>query len=414
MRVTDLTKQTAILRNIQSNAERLQTLQETMASGRRINRLSDDPIGAVQAQDFRTKLSFFDMLKHITAQTFIWLDRTESEMAHVGDLLRQAKTLILAQANDSSDENSRRVTAGELQGITDALVEAGNTRIGKIYVFSGSKTFTKPLVHNIAVQSAVVNAESLAPDLQFLLDTDQFQATFEGFSLHPYIVRIVREGEIGRAHFVVSDDGGSTWSKEKTLLPEFEVFNEDGQPTDKVMLTLMGADTDKLGEPIVYPVGLEFRFQSNPPIRYEGNDDKRLIPTSEGALQPINLTAREIFFRDANDPDSVHIFDMLFSLRRALLDNDRAALEERLQELDDAFEQVLNKRADTGAVRKELEDQLDKLSDREFNNVNQLSELEDLDFPAAVVEMNLADVRNRATLDTSARLIQPSLLNFLR
>ena len=227
-------------------------------------------------------------------------------------------------------------------------------------------------------------------------------------------MRIVREGEIGRAHFVVSDDGGSTWSKEKTLLPEFEVFNEDGQPTDKVMLTLMGADTDKLGEPIVYPVGLEFRFQSNPPIRYEGNDDKRLIPTSEGALQPINLTAREIFFRDANDPDSVHIFDMLFSLRRALLDNDRAALEERLQELDDAFEQVLNKRADTGAVRKELEDQLDKLSDREFNNVNQLSELEDLDFPAAVVEMNLADVRNRATLDTSARLIQPSLLNFLR
>ena len=73
MRVTDLTKQTAILRNIQSNAERLQTLQETMASGRRINRLSDDPIGAVQAQDFRTKLSFFDMLKHIMARlSFGW------------------------------------------------------------------------------------------------------------------------------------------------------------------------------------------------------------------------------------------------------------------------------------------------------------------------------------------------------
>ncbi|NIW85402.1 MAG: hypothetical protein GWN09_02160, partial [Gammaproteobacteria bacterium] len=84
MRVTDLTKQTAVVRNIQHNAEKLQTLQENMASGRRINRLSDDPIGATQAQDFRTKLSFFDMLRQITDQTFIWLDRTEAELSHVG------------------------------------------------------------------------------------------------------------------------------------------------------------------------------------------------------------------------------------------------------------------------------------------------------------------------------------------
>jgi len=139
-----------------------------------------------------------------------------------------------------------------------------------------------------------------------------------------------------------------------------------------------------------------------------------MIPTSEGILQPINVTAREIFFRDENDPDSVDIFDLLFSIKRALEENDQVALEQRLQDLDDAFEQVLNKRADIGAVRKELDDQLDKVRDREFNNTKQLSELEDLNFPAAVMEMNMADVRNKASLDTSARMIQPSLLNFLR
>jgi flagellar hook-associated protein 3 FlgL len=414
MRVTDLTKQNAVLRNIQHNAGRLQNLQETMSSGKRINKLSDDPIGATQALDFRSRISFFDMLKGIMEQTFTWLDRSEAELTHVGDLLSRTKTLVLSQANDSADEASRRVTGEEVQDITDALVQSGNAKIGKIFIFSGSKTLTQPLVEGTATQAALVDSSALENDLKFLLDVEQFSGTFEGQSQHPYLVRITREGPIGRAHYIVSDDGGESWSREKTLLPEIEVYNPDGLSSDKVMLRLPGEAMDKLGEPLLYPSGLTFAFESNPPIAYQGNDDKRRIPTSEGILQPINVTARDIFFRHPDIPDSVNIFDMLVSLKRALVDNDRRVLEERLEQLDHAFDQVLNKRADLGAVRRELEDQLNKISDRTFNNTKQLSEVEDLDFPGAVTEMNLADVRNKATLDTSARLIQPSLLNFLR
>ena len=126
------------------------------------------------------------------------------------------------------------------------------------------------------------------------------------------------------------------------------------------------------------------------------------------------MTAKDIFFSNPDAANSIDVFDMLSSIRRALEDNDGVVIEQRLQDLDNAFEQVLNKRAAIGAARKELEDQLDKVRNREFNNTKQLSELEDLNFPAAVLETNLADVRNKASLDTGARMIQPSLLNFLR
>lgn len=414
MRVTDLTKQSAILRNMQNNGERLQNLSDNLASGRRINKLSDDPLGATQAQDFRTKLSYFDMLKENTKRTFLWLDRTESELSHVGDLLRRVKTLIMAQANDTSEKNSRRVTAEELKNITVAMVQSGNAKNGKVYIFSGSKTLTRPLIEGKEAQKATVEMDGLESDLKFLLDADQFEATFRGFSTNALRVRITRTGEIGRAQYQVSDDGGETWSRDSTLLPEIEVFNRDGLSSDKVMLRFTGEPKDFAKEPIIFHQGLEFVFEPNGPIQYQGNNDKRRVPTSEGLLQPINVTAGEIFFRNENDPDSVNIFDMMFSLQRALMDNDGRVLEERLDDLDAAFEQVLNHRADMGAVRRELEDQMKKVDDREFNSVTQLSELEDLDFPRAVMEMNLADVRNKATLDTSARLIQPSLLNFLR
>ena len=75
MRVTDLTKHNAVLHNVNANASRMQELQESMSTGRRINTLSDDPVGATQVQDFRTKLAFIDTMKANIRNNYILLDR---------------------------------------------------------------------------------------------------------------------------------------------------------------------------------------------------------------------------------------------------------------------------------------------------------------------------------------------------
>jgi flagellar hook-associated protein 3 FlgL len=413
MRVTDLTKQNAVLRNVASNSNRLQTLQENMASGKRINRLSDDPIGATQVQDYRTKLSSLDRIKQNIQNNFTWLDRTDAELDHIGGMLERAKQIALAQANDTADEATRRVTAEELQDIINNLVNAGNTKVGKVFIFSGSKTLTKPLEPNPARKEAQLNPDKIPTDEKLLLKPEPLKANFDGWSQRPYIVRITQEGEFGRAQFQVSDNGGETWSRSKTLLPRVEVVNETGAPSDKVFM-LFASDPTGGGPATVFPKGLEYRFEPNPPLQYKGNDDKRMVAVGEGHMLPLNLTAHDLFFRDPARQESLDVFDMMTGIKRALEDNDGQTLEKRLNDLDRAFEQILARRADIGSVRKEMEDQLDKSKEREFQNTKQMSEIEDLDFPAAVTEMNLADVRNKATLDTSGRLIQPSLLNFLR
>jgi flagellar hook-associated protein 3 FlgL len=414
MRVTDLTKQSAVLRNVASNSSRLQTLQENMSSGKRINRLSDDPIGSTQVQDYRTKLSYLDRIKQNIQNNFAWLDRTDAELDHIGSMLERAKQIALSQANDTADEATRRVTAEELQDIINNLVNSGNTKIGKVFIFSGSKTLTKPLEPNPARKEATLKLDIIPTDEKLLLKPDLLKASFDGWSQHPYIVRITQEGEFGRAQFQVSDDGGESWSRSKTLLPRIEVVNESGAPSDKVFMLFASDPTGSGAAAPVFPKGLEYRFESNPPLQYKGNEDKRMVTVGEGHMLPLNLTAHDLYFRDPTRQESLDVFDMMHGIKRALEDNDGRTLEKRLNDLDRAFEQILARRADIGSVRKEMEDQLDKSKDREFQNTKQMSEIEDLDFPAAVTEMNLADVRNKATLDTSGRLIQPSLLNFLR
>lgn len=414
MRVTDLTKQNSVLRNISTNGERLQTLQEGMSSGRRIHQLSDDPLAATQVQDLRTKISYLNTLQRNIQNNYLWLDRTESELEHIGDLLGRAKTLVLAQANANADDATRQVTAREMLSIGDAIMNSGNAKIGKVFIFSGSKTLTQPLERSPESHSAVVSTDQVAPDLRPILSTVQFPAQFKGYSSNAYRVQITQTGEVGKARYRVSDNGGSTWSDEKVLLPDIEMVNEQGKPSDKVRLLLEGPQRDVLGRSLVYPVGLEFQVDPNPQVAYLGNEDRRMVSTGEGIQLPLNLTGRQIFFADPDKSGTVNIFDLIATLSTALQGNDGRAIEKRLGDLDHAVNQVLENRASVGAVRKELEERLGKLDERSFSNTKHMSELEDLDFPAAVVEMNMADVRNKASLESSSRLIQPSLLNFLR
>ena len=57
MRVTETIKRDQVLGNIQRNAQKLQDLQLEMATGQRINKPSDDPLGATMAQDLVTNIS---------------------------------------------------------------------------------------------------------------------------------------------------------------------------------------------------------------------------------------------------------------------------------------------------------------------------------------------------------------------
>ena len=406
MRVTDLTKQNGVIRSIMRNSENLSNIQNNMATGKRIAKLSDDPVGATQVQDFRTKISFFDTLQRNINNNFIWLDRTESELASIGDALRRAKVLMLSQANASGDAATRKVTAEELQAITDSIFNSGNSKSGKLYIFSGSKTLTKPLTRNTTVHPATVKLN----DQEGITE----QAIFEGNSSNHYILKITKPGPVGRAHYVVSDDGGKTWSREKTFLAQVELVNEEGKPSDKVTLRMTSLEPPEGQKELVFPTGMEFSLKPSPPVVFHGNDDHRMVETGEGILLPLNVTGGELFFKTDHDPDSINIFNLLYGLKRALMDNDQHAIERRLDEIDAASEQVLQNRANIGAVRKEMDDRMEKLNAREFSKMENLSELEDLDFAKAVVDMNIADARHKAALDTSSRLLQPSLLNFLR
>ena len=433
MRVTEVTKRDHVVDNIQRSSGKLQDIQVQMATGRRLNKTSDDPIGAARSQDIVTTITSQKQLLRNVEDNIGWLQRSELEIGGVNEMLGQIRTLALSQSGSDSNEETRQMVAREFSAASRTLFDIGNAREGKLYLFSGIKSLSPALKKNGIFQPAKVEKKEITQkDIRELLDVKQFRAQFEGFSTNKYRIKVTKGGVWGQARVKISDDDGRTWSKEQTLRPVTHVFNPDGKPNDQVVLKFSDQegrlgnvlprqfdfnseksaefDIDSLG--ILFPEGIELVYQPNPEVTYNGSVHKKEALISNGLAIPVNVTAQDLLFGEGEN--GVDTFSLLAAMERALLANDGTAIANRLDELELAQNQVLKQQADVGNTIRELYATQAKLENQQFEKESQLSDIQDLDIAEATVDLKVAEANNKLSLSTGARLIQPTLSDFLR
>ena len=98
----------------------------------------------------------------------------------------------------------------------------------------------------------------------------------------------------------------------------------------------------------------------------------------------------------------------------SLKTDNKPGIQESLDQLDLAFNQVTVARAQVGARVMALNNTLEALQKGIVDSKSTASQLEDADVFQLVSDINRADSALKATLETSGRLIQPSLLDFLK
>ncbi|MEC9360376.1 MAG: hypothetical protein VX985_00910 [SAR324 cluster bacterium] len=431
--MTEVTKRDHVIDNIQRSSGKLQDIQVQMATGRRLNKTSDDPIGAARSQDIVATMSSQKQLLQNVEDNIAWLQRSELEISGINEMLGQIRTLALSQSGSDSNEETRQMVAREFSAARKTLFDTGNAREGKLYLFSGIKSLSPALKKNDIFQPAKVDKKGVVQkDIRDLLDVNQFRAQFEGFSSNNYRIKVTKSGVWGQARIKISDDGGRTWSKEQTLRPVTHVINPDGKQNDQVVLKFSDQegrlgnvlprqfdfnseksaefDIDSLG--ILFPEGIEFVYQPNPEVTYNGSVHKKEALISNGLTIPVNVTAKELLL--GGGEDGVDTFSLLATMERALIANDGIAIANRLGELELAQNQILKQQADIGNTIRELYATQAKIENQQFEKERQLSDIQDLDIAEATVDLKVAEANNKLSLNTGARLIQPTLSDFLR
>jgi len=131
-----------VKRNLFRQAEQLARKQETMASGKRINRPSDDPLGFGKVLDYRKTLSSLEQYDRNIQNAKNRIEFLETTLEGVEDLMVDAKNWAVNQSGSEAMDREAAITS--VQNIRDQLVQLGNSKMGNVYVFSGFQTLTPP------------------------------------------------------------------------------------------------------------------------------------------------------------------------------------------------------------------------------------------------------------------------------
>lgn len=110
----------------------------------------------------------------------------------------------------------------------------------------------------------------------------------------------------------------------------------------------------------------------------------------------------------------INLFKTLSRLETALRANDKEMVQDSLEAIDTAMSQVVMARAQVGSRAMSVDNVLQTLEKAKVDNRVQISNLEDADIFQTISDMNKTESTLQATLQTSGKLVQPSLLDFLR
>jgi flagellar hook-associated protein 3 FlgL len=143
-RITNAAMSNRVQTGIQAALRRMATYQEQLSSGKRLNRLSDDPAAAKQTMGYRSDQAADAKYLDNIQKSLAFMGASDSAFSEMSTTLDQVKQLAVQGANGSQDAASRRALATSVDSLLTRLVDLANTVHDNRFIFAGTATQTQP------------------------------------------------------------------------------------------------------------------------------------------------------------------------------------------------------------------------------------------------------------------------------
>jgi flagellar hook-associated protein 3 FlgL len=146
MRITNAYAFQNSIDSLQKRQQALTEAQERLTSGKRVSKASDDPTAAAAAERALAAQSRAEAQLRALDTSKNAMQLTESALGTAGELMQQARELLVAAGNGSYTDSERATLALSIRGLRDELLAVANRSDGAgRYLFGGQGADSPPL-----------------------------------------------------------------------------------------------------------------------------------------------------------------------------------------------------------------------------------------------------------------------------
>lgn len=144
MRVTGMMQNIQLLKNLRNNNAGIVDWQNKLATGRRIHKPGDDPVGVGYYMRYNSELNRTNEFLENANMGLGFLETMDEMMQQSSDVLKRARVLVQQAATDTTPDDARQHIAAEIKQLKEQLIMIGNSSFSGRYLFNGQKTDQKP------------------------------------------------------------------------------------------------------------------------------------------------------------------------------------------------------------------------------------------------------------------------------
>jgi flagellar hook-associated protein 3 FlgL len=150
MRVANKTLYDSSIRNLNITSSGLFDANETVSTAKKINSLSDDPVGLVAVLGLRSSISNLDQMERNISMGNSWLNASESALTQVNNILSSTKELTVTLSSATVNASQREENIDLVDGYLQEIISLSNSSSDGRYIFGGTNTGTIPFAMDAA------------------------------------------------------------------------------------------------------------------------------------------------------------------------------------------------------------------------------------------------------------------------
>ncbi len=150
MRVTTNMMSNSFLANLNTNLTSLQKYQMQLSTGKRITKLSDDPVGVLGSMNARVKLARINQYKENVGSVQDILKQTETVLSELNKVLQTAYERAVQTSTGTLEDADRQKVAEEMAQLKEHVMTLGNTKVANQYIFGGHNATKAPFTMDVS------------------------------------------------------------------------------------------------------------------------------------------------------------------------------------------------------------------------------------------------------------------------
>lgn len=380
-----------ILDRIFANYGKLEGIQEQLATGKKINKASDNPVNASQSMQLRSELDQFGSFQRNINDGLAYLGTVDSTLSTATNLYQSLRENAIQASNDTNSAESRFYIGQEVRGMFDQMVALSNTAFKGEYVFSGTNSQVAPYEMRNGASNVVNGAGALTGDMNYL--------------------GVGTPMDLIDKNVTDSKDTITSNANPLLVVPGTVRVNGLQEGTDYTMDYIKGQITfNSAAATAAVASGtatITYSWLRRNEKDLDGTINREI---EEGVKAKINTTATDVY-GSKTDPNGA--WEAMINLMEGTMNNKPDKIRTSLDQLDISMKRQLTAQSANGARVNRFENTQGRNDDRTVYTTKLQSETEDVDFAQAISDFNLQQAVYDASLKMGARAMQSTLGDFL-